>query len=1088
MNAPVPSRPCTRCGGSSFSVVGESSFCLNCAGERVFAGEFLTLDTSSLKPSRNFNAAMPDQIGPYEIIEELGRGGMGRVYAARQIGLGRIVALKVIGENWNNTPEIELRFLREAQTVARLRHPNIVAVHDSARADGLVYFSMDFIDGGDLARRLKDRVYTPREAAVLLEKVAAALAYAHGEGVLHRDLKPSNILLEGEEPRLADFGLAAQLEAGGDLTAISGILGTPHYLAPEALRGGSSALAVASDLYALGVVLFEMLTGRTPFAGASPAELGTLVANNEPPSPRLLAPAVPRDLETICLKCLERDPARRYANAAALAEDLRRFLADEPIIARPISPAGRFVRWSKRKPAFAAVWFLITAIAVGSTVALLRIHQEQVRTRSALARTRAAETTSQERLRASKLSEARAICRTNIPGRRQQALGALAEAAHIRPGTDLRDEALAALLLYDVRPLEKWNSGINGPCEIHLDARGTVAAVEKRNVVESARDPAILRRWGSADSFATLAVPGTRAIGAMHFSTDGKLVMARYLDKTLRLWRVGEAAPYVTIAERPLPGGEVRTEPFNADYDFTPDAQLLALGLPTKGLSLHRVTDGSEVARWEGGELFNMVVISPDGRLLAADSIDKRKSRSVYVLRLPDLSVAYTITPPSTPGQLAWSDDSRVLSIGQRDSSFVTYDMRDGRLLANVNASIRDPSETHFLAHDALVSERGSQIVRFVNAALGIDELTFLAVGPSWLAIAPEGGTTFAMSAADTSVTRYAIDTPVGLRILPPQRAEAYEIYGNTFSMDFSQDSRWIATANRNELLLLDAETGRLISDRDTGVRDSTDAASVAFSGDGRALYRSSTSSGFVRYPLIAQPDGTTAIGPGEPLGGEKGFFIADETPDRQRIVLLNFATGGVKIVRVDGDKLETLSHWTVPGIYSASLNPDATQLLTNCTNMGPERAAQRVRVFRVSDGAMIKELPGEVSCDAAWSTDGRTAMTSQRATKTTIWNTADWTPRTVLEGELGGDVTTFAISPDSSYAVVTHDDRIHFVSTLDGSLLATFTSPAATGLAASVRFLPDRKRFAVLWREGRIDLVDPEAMRRSLATIGLGW
>ena len=135
-----------------------------------------------------------------------------------------------------------------------------------------------------------------------------------------------------------------------------------------------------------------------------------------------------------------------------------------------------------------------------------------------------------------------------------------------------------------------------------------------------------------------------------------------------------------------------------------------------------------------------------------------------------------------------------------------------------------------------------------------------------------------------------------------------------------------------------------------------------------------------------------------------------------------------------------------------------------------------------------MKELPGQVSCDTAWSADGRTAMTSQRASETTIWNTADWTPRTVLKGELGGDVTTFAISPDGSYAVVTHDDRIHFVSTRDGSLLATFESPAATGLSASVRFLPDRKRFAILWREGRIDLVDPEAMRGGLATIGLAW
>ena len=421
MNPAIPARACPRCGGSSFSIIGESSFCLRCAGERVFGDDFLNIDVGLLQRSRHTSSSAPEQIGPYEIIEELGRGGMGRVYAARQTGLGRIVALKVIAEHATSAPDLELRFLREAQTVARLRHPHIVAVHDSARAGGLLYFSMDFVDGGDLATRLKDRVYAPPKAAALLEKVADALSYAHGEGVLHRDLKPSNILLDGEEPLLADFGLAAQLEAGGDLTAITGLLGTPHYLAPEALRGGSAALDVASDIYALGVVLFEMLTGRTPFAGASLAELPALVATKEPPSPRLLSPAVHRDLDTICLKCLEREPGRRYANAAALAEDLRRFLAGESIIARPISPLGHFTRWCRRKPALAAVWFLVTALAVSATIATIQFRREELRTATALMQTRAAESNGRDRLRDAKLSEARAIRHTNIPGRRQQA-------------------------------------------------------------------------------------------------------------------------------------------------------------------------------------------------------------------------------------------------------------------------------------------------------------------------------------------------------------------------------------------------------------------------------------------------------------------------------------------------------------------------------------------------------------------------------------------------------------------------------------------------------------------------------------------
>lgn len=330
--SPTSTNACRACGSATAHPFASGGVCLRCAGERVLGGLDFSLPPPLELPPGADRAPL-EKLGPYAIIEQIGRGGMGRVYAARQAGLGRIVALKALPEGRGDVAGLELRFLREAQTAARLRHPHIVNVHDSGRADGHVYFTMDYIEDGDLAHRLRAQPFTPRAAAVLMEKVARALAYTHGEGVLHRDLKPSNILLDGEEPRLADFGLASQLEPGGDLTAVSGVLGTPHYVAPEALRDGSGSLTEASDLYALGVILYELLTGRTPFAGASPAQLLQLAERERPLPLRLLAPAVPRDLETICLKCLEREPTLRYANAAALAEDLRRFLAGEPILA-----------------------------------------------------------------------------------------------------------------------------------------------------------------------------------------------------------------------------------------------------------------------------------------------------------------------------------------------------------------------------------------------------------------------------------------------------------------------------------------------------------------------------------------------------------------------------------------------------------------------------------------------------------------------------------------------------------------------------------------------------------------------------------
>ena len=352
---------------------------MRCVGAQIFS---LTIadKPGSAPPIPLGEAALgPHRIGPYSIISELGRGGMGTVYLAQHTQLGRIVALKVIPAGGSATSDLEMRFLREARTIARLTHPHIVAVHDAGRDRAHAYFSMDYFEEGDLARRLRAQPFTPREAATLLHAVAGAIAFSHAAGVLHRDLKPSNILLAGGAPHVADFGLAAELDNSGGLTARTAVLGTPHYLAPEALNRGSAAQGVPSDIYALGVILHEMLAGRTPFAGASPAELPGLLARGDAPNLLLLAPQVPRDLATICAKCLEFDPARRYPTAAALAEDLRRFLAGETIAARPVSSASQVLRWARRRPTLAATWLLSFLLAAGSLAAAFLINRERLR-------------------------------------------------------------------------------------------------------------------------------------------------------------------------------------------------------------------------------------------------------------------------------------------------------------------------------------------------------------------------------------------------------------------------------------------------------------------------------------------------------------------------------------------------------------------------------------------------------------------------------------------------------------------------------------------------------------------------------------
>jgi eukaryotic-like serine/threonine-protein kinase len=321
----------------------------------------------STRPKQPSALASPPTPG-YEILGLLGQGGMGVVYKARQVGLGRVVALKMLPGGTAADASALGRFRAEVEAVARLRHPNVVQIYEVGEAGGRPYFSMELVEGGSLAQRLARGLPTPRESAGLLEALARAVHYAHERGVVHRDLKPGNILLDSDgAPRITDFGLARHLHADtGDPhghTRTGDILGTPGYMAPEQAAGRTREAGPPADIYALGAILYECLTGRAPFAGASAWQTVHNVLREEPAPPSRARPGVPRDLETVCLKCLEKDPARRYASAEDLAEDLRAFLAGESIRARPAGPGERLRRWARRRPT-AAVLVAVGAVAV----------------------------------------------------------------------------------------------------------------------------------------------------------------------------------------------------------------------------------------------------------------------------------------------------------------------------------------------------------------------------------------------------------------------------------------------------------------------------------------------------------------------------------------------------------------------------------------------------------------------------------------------------------------------------------------------------------------------------------------------------
>ena len=527
---------------------------------------------SSLDPSTHF--------GNYELQEEIGHGGMGVVFKARRKSLDRIVAVKMLLPGATSHPDYLNRFRTEASAAAGLQHPNIVAIHEVGVHEGRPYLVMDFVEGQSLAQwisNLKSQISNPHQAAQWMQTVAEAIQFAHDHGILHRDLKQSNILVDASgQPRLTNFGLAKRLAGDTSLTLSGQLLGSPSYMPLEQAAARHGKVSRRSDVYGLGATRYHLLTGRAPFQAATITETLDEVLNKEPVAPRVLSSGIPRDLETICLKCLEKDPHRRYPSARELAEELGRFLRGEPTLARPVGFVGKTAKWCRRRPARAVLLGALTIVFLLGSVGVL---WQWRRSEGQRLRAEAGERLAAQRAYDADINLAqRALAELN-PGRARELLD------RHRPSTNSAFRTPRSAL--DLRGCEwryLWKQSRGTGSEILMASTNPICALalspDGRQLATHANDEQI-RLWYLATRQELKRFPASKAqepswlLGALAFSLDGtRLVFGDSLSSSNRVIDL-RAGQDLVLTD---PNGESIQDDGVTSLAVSPDGRRLAVG------------------------------------------------------------------------------------------------------------------------------------------------------------------------------------------------------------------------------------------------------------------------------------------------------------------------------------------------------------------------------------------------------------------------------------------------------------------------------------------------------------------------------
>jgi serine/threonine protein kinase/WD40 repeat protein len=1081
------------------------------------------------RPPKLDPSTIPLQLGEYRIVREIGRGGMGIVYEAVQESLGRHVALKVLLFHGLMTPVHLERFRRETRAVARLHHTNIVPVFGVGEHAGIHYYAMQYIRGQGLnevlqevkrLRNHKDGSPPPpsvaagvaesllsgqfaekpssvpsalsqwreaarssphpnpshltsqpeaqyfRQVAQIGVQVAEALEYAHGEGVLHRDIKPSNLLLDIHgRVWLTDFGLAKTDETE-EVTDPGDIIGTLCYMAPERFHGRADA---RSDVYGLGITIYELATLHAAFAETQRAALIAKVTHEEPPHPRKLDPKIPRDLETIILKAIAKEPSQRFATARALAEDLRRFLADRPIRARRTSLRERFWRWCRRNPAIAAltgfIALLLAVIVVGSLISASLFSKEAGKARQA-------ERAAMEKAYKALVAQVRAERWGGGPGRRLDSLQALQEAAELARILDLdskellalRNEAIACLVLIDMRLEKTWEATPAEHFAVAFDAPlQHYAYSDRRGVIK-------VFTLSDNKEVSSLDGPGIPPID-LQFSPDGRFLAAGYASQIL-VWELPERSVCLELSQ-----GFV-------GFDWSADSRQLAVGRQDKSIGVYTLPAGTERKRLAVNVVPLRLAIDPSGLLVAFSAL---AHPSVQIRELASGRLVAELPANDSLEPVAWAGDGRFLTAGCVDRNLYIWEVRDehGRLSAPrpepvvVRGHESKPITVKFNhASDLLASASWDGTIRLWNPWTGKQLLT--AAGAWTLRFSPD----------DTQLASTLSGGKVGLwrvaagSVCRPLRGRSWRS-DHLMGVDFSPDGRLLASAGNQGVRLWDMELGSELGRVTTGQHEC-----VLFQPDGSGLLAYGAA-GLRRWPIqlnriIDKTTGPLAVWS---AASSRTFHVpappgintrACWSPDGTSLALTDMAKDEALILNLNQDsrKLRLGPH---PNVSFISMSPDGKWVAT-----GHWKGAG-VKVWDARDGNPVKELPADDATNVCFSPDGHWLVAGS-ATEYSFWDVGSWRcvhrvlrDRATLPGRM-------AFSPDGALLAITSSN--HIVQLLDPATaeeVATLSSPDFL-LISWLCFSRDGSQLAVAAENHVLQLWDLRRIREELAVMGLDW